>query len=379
METIFWISLLGTLYAYFLYPAVLYLLGRIFPNPVKMESLSYTPTVSIIMPVHNESAVIGEKLANLEELEYPREQLKIILVADACTDNTIDIVKNYKTTLQIEVHEVVERRGKAHALNTGLEFVDTELVIFSDASILLEPESITEIVRPFQDPSVGCVSGEDHIAEGGGEGLYGKYELFLRNQESLVGSIVGASGSFYAERSSICKPFEEGLAPDFLSVLNTVEAGYRAITQPTARGHMKAVKSSSQEFQRKVRTLLRGMTALFSRSALLSPVKYGLFSVFLVSHKLLRWSVPYFLIATLVSNIYLIDSVFYLVFLLMQAVFYLLALLAYSPASPLHESKLARIPLFFVMVNVAIGAAWIRYLRGDRQELWSPSKRNEMG
>jgi cellulose synthase/poly-beta-1,6-N-acetylglucosamine synthase-like glycosyltransferase len=331
------------------------------------------------MPVFNESGVIAAKLANLEQLDYPRDRLKILIVSDGSTDGTLEVIRQYPTSLNIQIVEVNERRGKANALNTGLQQVDTELVVFSDASILLEADSLRHIVRPFQDASVGCVSGEDHIANGGGEGLYGQYELFLRNQESAIGSIVGASGSFYAQRLEICREFEEGLAPDFLSVLNTVAAGYRAITEPAARGHMKAVKSSGQEFQRKVRTLLRGMTALFDRAGMLNPFRYGLFSFFLISHKLLRWLVPLFLVTMLLSSAFLLDQLFYQLMFIAQLLFYGLAMLAGPLTSPLHNSIAGKIPLFFVMVNIAIVAAWVRYLRGDRQELWTPSQRSETG
>lgn len=381
MDIIFWISLLGTLYAYFLYPGVLYVLGRLAPRPVHTDAEAevYTPSVSLIIPVHNESSVIRDKLVNLEQLAYPRDLLKVIVVADGCTDNTIDIVRQYPSTLNIQIVELTERRGKAHGLNSGLAQVDTEITVFSDASILLEPNALLHIVEPFQDPLIGCVSGEDHIAEGGGEGAYGQYELFLRNQESTVGSIVGASGSFYAQRANLCENFQEGLAPDFLSVLNTVAAGYRAITEPRARGHMKAVKSSGQEFQRKIRTLLRGMTALFAKARLLNPFKFGLFSIFLISHKLMRWLVPAFLTLTLLSNIFLLDNLFYQFTFLAQIVFYGVALLAIPSISPLHNSIIGKIPLFFVLVNVAIVSAWYRYFRGDRQELWTPSKRSQAG
>lgn len=379
MDTIFWICLLGTLYAYFFFPGVLYIFGRLFARGVQIGSEAYTPSVSLIIPVHNEAAVIGDKLANLEQLDYPRDHLNIIIVADACTDNTIETIQQYESALNIQIVEVSERRGKAHALNSGLEHVNTELVVFSDASIMLESDSLKNIVRPFQDPAIGCVSGEDHIAEGGGEGLYGKYELFLRNQESAIGSIVGASGSFYAQRVSVCRPFEGGLAPDFVSVLDTVAAGYRAITEPSARGHMKAVKRSSEEFQRKVRTLLRGMTALFSRVSLINPFRYGLFSLFLISHKLMRWLVPVFLLGILFSNMFLLDQLFYQAMFMLQVVFYMLAALASSPGNPLRDSILGRVPLFFVLVNVAIVVAWYRYLKGDRQELWTPSQRSNAG
>lgn len=377
MESVFWICLLGVLYAYFLYPGVLLTLGKFRPKPLSIDKEASLPEVSIIMPVHNEAEVIATKLRNLQQLDYPPDLLNVVIVSDGCTDDTVPTIRTFTSSLNLTVVELEERKGKANALNRGLEAVKSELVVFSDASILLEPESLANIVRPFSDPDVGCVSGEDHIAEGGGEGLYGQYELFLRNQESAIGSIVGASGSFYAERAVICKPFEEGLAPDFLSVLNTVSAGYRAVTEPTARGHMKAVKSSSQEFERKVRTLLRGMTALFKKAHLLNPLHYGLFSVFLISHKLMRWLVPVFLVGALLSNMFLLDQTMYKLIFIAQIIFYSLATLSCYTRLSLTQSIVGKIPLFFVLVNLAILAAWFRYLRGDRQELWTPSKRTD--
>ena len=199
--------------------------------------------------------------------------------------------------------------------------------------------------------------------------------MFLRNRESALGSIVGASGSFYAQRRAVCRPFLEGLAPDFLSVLNTVEQGYRAITEPTARGFMTAVANPGQEFQRKVRTLLRGITTLFAKPALLNPLRYGLFAFFLWSHKLARWLVPFMLIAALLANLVLYATGIYTLLLMMQIAFYALAMLAYRGVAGLQDHPLGRIALFFVMVNVAILVAWLRYWKGERQELWTPSQR----
>ena len=126
-------------------------------------------------------------------------------------------------------------------MNLGLQKAQNEIVIFSDASIILKPDALKKIVGKFIDPRIGCISGEDHIPGGGGEGAYGKYELALRNLENRAGSIVGASGCFYAQRRALCEPFREGMAPDFFSVLETVEKGYRAVTEPEATGVMKSV------------------------------------------------------------------------------------------------------------------------------------------
>lgn len=377
MRTLFWFTLLGILYAYFLYPLLLQALGRLAMRPTMGRAASGFYNVSLVIPVHNESRVLPAKLDNLAALEYPAERLHVIFVSDGSTDDTLKLLRSAQARLpfRLTVVDVPERRGKANALNAGLAEAGGEIVVFTDASILLEPQSIDNIVRPFADSRIGCVSGEDHIAGGAGEGLYGRYELFLRNQESALGSIVGASGSFYAQRRALCRPFLEGLAPDFLSVLYTVEQGYRAITEPTARGYMTAVVKPGQEFQRKVRTLLRGITTLFVKPALLNPLRYGLFAFFLWSHKLIRWLVPFMLIAALLANLALYDVGFYTLILVMQIAFYLLAALAYRGVASLQENPLGRIALFFVMVNVAILVAWARFLKGDRQELWTPSER----
>jgi hypothetical protein len=247
--------------------------------------------------------------------------------------------------------------------------------VFSDASIILEPDALQRIVGPFSDPRVGCVSGEDHIAESGGEGWYGRYELLLRRLESRVYSIVGASGSFYAQRRTLCQPFTEGMAPDFLSVLRTVEQGYRAVSEPSAVGAMTSVKDPKREFARKVRTLIRGMTTLFSYGRLLNPFRNGMFAFALLSHKVARWTVPFFLIAVLLSPLALLTSPWYLAVFSAQVTFYVLALAALAEWQSVHRTFAGKAALYFSSVNAAILAAWCQYGRGVRQELWTPSNR----
>lgn len=380
MKIIFWTSLLGIVYAYFLYPALLAVLARLAARPrLPVPASEQGPqTVSMVIPVHNEERVLPAKLDNLAALDYPPDRLQVVFVSDGSTDGTLKLLRDAAPNLpsRLSVVEVPERAGKAHALNTGLEAADGRIIVFTDASILLEPGAVSALLRPFADPRVGCVSGEDHIAGGAGEGLYGRYELYLRNQESAVASIVGASGSFYAQRRDLVQPFQPGLAPDFLSVLNTVEQGYRALTEPAARGHMTAVARPEQEFQRKVRTLLRGIATLFAKPALLNPLRYGRFAWLLLSHKLVRWLVPFMLIAAILSNLALADRGGYGVLLALQIGFYALAALAYRGVAGLQDTAPGRVALFFVMVNAAILVAWIRYLKGERQELWTPSERS---
>jgi hypothetical protein len=247
--------------------------------------------------------------------------------------------------------------------------------VFSDASINLESDAIQQIVTPFQNDVIGCVSGEDYIPGGGGEGAYGKYELFLRNLESRVGSIVGASGCFYAVRRKLCVPFQEGMAPDFFSVLHTAGKGLRAITEPKARGAMESVRQSSQEFERKIRTLLRGMTTLMAFQYLMNPLRYGIFAVELLSHKILRWCAGIFLVFLFVSNLFLLDSTFFLITFFLQLIFYCFALLGWFDCMRLSEKIFIKLPLYFCIVNLSAMLAWIKYFSGQRQEIWEPSKR----
>jgi len=376
MEWIFWMAFAASIYAYFGYPVLLAFLARIVVPKQDPVSDFESPSVTFLIPAHNEVSVIANKLRNTSELDYPDDKLEIIVVSDGSTDGTDEIVKSIESKYPIRFFRVDERKGKANALNTGMQHATGDIVVFSDSSIILEKDALLKITSGFADARIGCISGEDHIPGGGGEGLYGKYELYLRNLESKSGSIVGASGSFYAQRRELCYPFIEGLAPDFLSVLNTVEQGYRAISEPSARGEMSAVKNPQDEFRRKVRTLLRGMSTLWEKRALLNFFRYGYFAFLLFSHKLVRWIVPVFLIMMLITNVALTGSGFYLLIFILQVAFYGAALLAWWNIAAMEKNILGKISLYFTVVNVAIFQAWLLFIKGARQEIWEPSKRS---
>jgi cellulose synthase/poly-beta-1,6-N-acetylglucosamine synthase-like glycosyltransferase len=373
-EVLFWVSVVGVVYPYFGYPFVLMLLGKLRGSSPLPAAGADLPSISMIVPVHNESVRIRPKLANTRALQYPTGRLQVLFVSDGSTDDTVDIIRAAATP-GMQVIELPRRGGKAAALNAGLAEATNEIVVFSDAAIALEPQALTTIVRGFADPAIGCVSGEDRIPESGGEGLYGRYELFLRRLESGVHSIVGASGSFYAQRRAICAPFLEGLAPDFLSVLRTVEQGYRAVSDPEAVGSMTAVKDVRHEFERKVRTVLRGLTTLFEHPGLLNPFRYGLFAFALWSHKVMRWIAPVFLLVALVTPLALLDSPWYVAALAAQVLFYLAALAAFVQWAGIQRTLFGKVSLYFSTVNAAILAAWYQYGRRVRQELWTPSRR----
>jgi len=372
MKFIFWLSCGIILYTYLGYPLLLILLSqKKGGKDTDYSCAPFEPNVSLIIPVHNEEEIIGDKIQNTLSLDYPKEKLEIIVVSDSSTDRTEEIVRRYEEE-GVKFFKQPVRKGKASALNLGLQEAQQEILVFSDASIFLAGDALRNILNSFADGRIGCVSGEDYIPGGGGEGVYGKYELFLRNLESRTGSIVGASGCFYAQRRSLCEPFPEGMAPDFFSVLKTVEKGFRAVTEQKAKGFMRSVKSPQNEFERKVRTLLRGMTTIFCFRHLMNPFQYGIFSILLISHKLVRWWAGLFLILLFLSNLFLLSSIIYASFFWLQLAFYALAIVGWMGLS---RPKIFRIPLFFSMVNLSALVAWIKYISGFRQEIWEPSKR----
>ncbi len=376
VEGLFWISVWGVLYPYLGYPVLLWIWGAIarrVPHLTREEAPHY-PSVTLIIPVCNEEKRIERKIVNTKALRYPADRLEVLFVSDGSSDHTVELIRRHAPA-QFVLLELPVRRGKAAALNAGLQQAKHDIVVFSDASIELESDALSHIVQGFRDPNIGCISGEDKIPESGGEAWYGRYELLVRRLESSVHSIVGASGSFYAQRRALCGQFPEGLAPDFLSVLRTVEQGFRAVSEPAAIGTMTSVKDSRQEFQRKVRTLIRGMTALFAYARVLNPFRFGMFALEMLSHKLLRWSVPFFLIAALLSSIMQFDSPWFIFVSSAQVAFYVTALLALWGWNVVRQSLLGKVALYFSMVNVAILVAWVKYVTGVRQELWTPSQR----
>ncbi len=374
MKLLFWASVLAIVYPYVLYPALLVMWNRLTGRRAPVPDLTHRPSVSVILPVHNEARRIEAKVRNLLQLDYPGERLQLVVIGDGCTDDTLDRASAAGGG-HVIVHALPARAGKAAALNAGLERASGEIVVFTDAGILLDRGALASLVGHFRDPAVGCVSGEDYVEGGGNEGLYGRMELFVRREEARLHSIAGASGCFYGMRRALCRPFRAGMAPDFLSVLDTVRSGHRAVCEPAARGAMSAASSQRAEFSRKTRTYLRGLTALFGNAALLNPLHYPAFAFILWSHKLMRWLGPVSLLLCLGSAFALRDEPVYAALLYVQLLFYALALGALSWPSGVGRLALARISGFFLLVNAASGLALLRWLVGVRQELWQPTRR----
>lgn len=371
---LFWLSLTAVVYPYAIYPVLLAAWNRLAGRRLPEPNASHRPRVSIICPVHNEAARIEAKIRNLLSLDYPLDRMQILVVGDGCTDQTLELAL-LAGEGRVEVIPQSQRAGKAAALNAGLFRADGEILLFTDAGILLERKALAALVGHFADPAIGCVSGEDAIEGGGGEGLYGRLELWFRREEAKLHSIAGASGCLYSMRRSLCAPFRPGMAPDFLSVLDTVRAGSRAISEPAARGTMTATANTRVEFSRKARTFLRGITALFGNFALLNPFCHPAFSFILFSHKLMRWLAPVGLIGCLVGAFVLRSVPLYSGLFYAQLALYLLAALGLAFPAIAANSFVVRVSAFFLLVNLAAAKAMGLWLVGIRQEVWEPTRR----
>ncbi|MBT3386592.1 MAG: glycosyltransferase family 2 protein [Desulfobacula sp.] len=372
--SLFLLSVLIVFHAYFVYPLSL-LVVKLLRNRGNQRQQLDVP-VTLIITAYNEEKRIKEKLENTLKLNYPEELLQILVASDGSIDATNDIVRLYENQ-GIELLEILDRGGKENAQKEAVKYAKGEIFVFSDAATILEPHGLMAIVSNFADPTVGCASSEDRlIGQNGkpsGEGFYVQYEMWLRRLESQVNSIVGLSGSFFAARKEVCQDFSGDVQSDFRTLLNSMKKGLRGVSDPEAIGSYLNITDEKREFERKVRTVVRGLTVFFKHVEFLNIFQYGLFSYQFFCHKLLRWLVPFFLISALASNVILsVTSDFFLFLLAGQLVFYGIGVYGWITQS---LNGVLKIPMFFMVVNIAIAAAWWQYIAGKRVVLWEPSQR----
>jgi len=371
---IFFLSLFLVFYAYFGYPLSLLIFKIFRKTENRRERIS--PPVTLIITAFNEEKRIREKLENSLKLDFPKEKLQIIVASDGSDDNTNNLVRSYAGK-GVELIEITNRAGKENAQKEAVGHARGDIIVFSDVATILEPNGLWEIVSNFADPSVGCVSSEDRLigqdGKPSGEGFYVRYEMWLRRLESSVNSLVGLSGSFFAARKMVCQDFSGDVQSDFRTLLSSIKLGLRGVSDHKAIGCYLDIAVEKREFERKIRTVLRGLTVFFKHLEFLNIITYGLFSYQFFCHKLLRWLVPFFLVVAFFSNIVLAQSsVFFVALLAGQIIFYTIAILGWATLS---LKGVLKIPMFFVVVNAAIVVAWCKYLTGKRVILWTPSER----
>ena len=375
LEILFWISVFGIGYAYLGYPLSLIIIS-VFKS-TEQRRTDASPAVTLIITAHNEEKRIEEKLENTIALDYPSEKRQIIVASDGSTDRTNELTRRYRQR-GVELLALTKRRGKEAAQKAAILRATGEVLVFTDAATFLKADGLKQIVSNFSDASVGCVSSEDWLMSPDGlpegESLYVRYEMWLRQLESKIGSLVGLSGSFFAARKEVCAEFSDELQSDFGTVLNSIRIGLRGVLDRKAIGYYRTIVDDQREFERKVRTVVRGLTVFFRNLEFLNPLRFGLFTYQFICHKLLRWLVPFFFAIALLSSLILsFGSNLYLALVMAQFALYGLSLLGLGVNNSF--TVWLRIPAYFVRVNLSILLAWWLYLRGQRIVMWTPSHR----
>jgi cellulose synthase/poly-beta-1,6-N-acetylglucosamine synthase-like glycosyltransferase len=342
-----------------------------------MKSDNY-PDVSIIITAYNEENRIRQKIENTLALEYPAAKREIIVVSDGSSDATVEIAHSFRDKGVI-VSAFSVRRGKHACQGDAIKLASHEIIVFTDATTFLKTDSLKTLLRNFADPKIGCVSGSDGIqnsdGSSSGEGFYVKYEMKVRTLESQVGSLVGVSGSFFGVRKTICQQWYPHMSSDFYLPLLSYMRGFRSVLENDAIGYYSVLEDQKAEFTRKVRTIVHGIDTLFQFKRILSPLHYGFYSLQIISHKLVRWLVPFLMILAFVSNLLLFQQnlLFKIVFT-MQLILYIFALLGIL-MKRLQSILIIKIPFFLVMSNYSILVAWFEYLKGERYITWNSTKR----
>lgn len=377
MEPLFYCTALLCCYSYFLYPLLLKLLPRRAPAEASLPG-GELPRLSLIITVHNEAARIRAKIINTLDIDYPDGRLEVIVASDGSTDDTENIVGEFADQ-GVRLVCADQRKGKEYAQLCAIRQASGEIFVFSDVATIIPADALRRLAGEFADDRIGAVSSEDRfISQDGtvaGEGAYVKYEMWLRRLESDRAGLIGLSGSFFAARSQVCADWDTSSPSDFNTALNCARMGLVAVSSPAVVGIYSDVKDPSLEYGRKVRTVVRGITALVRHPEALDPVRMGLFAFQVWSHKIMRWGVPWFMLMMLVVTLLLLEQgVVYQVALVLQVVFYLLALAGWlSPG--VREIAVVKIIFFFVQTNIALAQAAVLYLSGKRMTTWNPSRR----
>ncbi|RJP72335.1 MAG: glycosyltransferase family 2 protein [Candidatus Abyssobacteria bacterium SURF_17] len=378
-ETILLLLVATVFYVYVGYPALLWMLSRLRRRPVRKAA--YYPCVTIIISAHNEAAAIRQTIENKLELDYPREQMEIIVVSDGSTDGTDEIVR---TLAQSGVHLIRQepRQGKTAALNRAVTEAKGEILAFSDANSLWDKSALRELVSNFADPDVGYVSGrmeytapmDSHVA--GGSSRYMRYENRLRELESAIGSIVGVDGGIDAVRRTLYEPMHPSLLPDLVLPLCVVEKRRRVVYEPSAILNEESLTRTDEEYRMRIRVALRAFHALWHKKALFNPFRFGFYSLQLLSHKVLRYLVGYIMVAILFCSI-AIQEPWSLAFAGLQGLGYGLALVGLWQNRSNRVQRGFRYPFYFCLINLASAVAFLKFLMGQRLVVWNPRRGEE--
>jgi len=390
LKIIFWILLFIIFYTYIGYGIVLYLLVRIkrLLKKKKTVQIDYEPEVTLFVAAYNEKDYVDEKVANSLSLDYPVEKIKQVWITDGSDDGTPDILRKYANK-GIEVYHEAARGGKIGAMNRGMAFVKSPIVIFSDGNTTLGKESIRRIVNLFADPKVGCVSGEKRIyqkdkdAAAGTEGIYWKYESTLKKWDAELYSVVGAAGELFAIRTELFQHVEKDtLLDDMMISLRVAMKGYTIQYDPEAYAIETASANVKEELKRKVRISAGGIQSIIRLLPLFNIFKYGWLSFQFISHRVLRWTItPFCLAFILILNSIItfnegfFSSNLFTIFFWGQILFYVAALLGWFLENKQIKVKVLFVPYYFFIMNLSVFMGINRYLKGNQSVKWERAKR----
>lgn len=377
LEVVFWGSCVLILYGYVLYPLILLVLPKRRRNSVAAQMP--VKRITIIIAAHNEAQKIESKILNTLALERGGLELELLVASDASTDTTDDIVVSYASRGLVLVRAPT-RNGKEHAQKLAIAQAAGDVIVFTDVATQLPSDALLRLQERFADSQIGAVSSVDKVlSEDGrveGEGLYVRYEMWLRDLEASFNTLVGLSGSFFAARRLVCQRWDVEVCSDFGVALNCAQLGLKAVSDRAVVGYYRNLADPSREYTRKLRTVLRGMRGLVYRADVLNPFAYGVFSFQVFSHKVMRWAVPWLLLLCESSAIILARDGSLLHIVLVEA----LTLLCLSPFIVrwfpyLRRYSLVRLAAFFIEVNAAILHATLKLFAGHDIKAWEPSKR----
>lgn len=364
-------------YVYALYPALLLLSSRLAAPTPEPSTLLPLPSVSLVVPAHNEQDVIAAKVANCRALDYPDGRLEIVIASDGSTDATVTEARRAADGA-VRIVEFASRRGKTTVLNEIIPALSGEIIVQSDANSELDRDALLALVRSFSDPRVGCAVGQlvlsnrDDPRVSTGEGLYWSYENRLKIAESRLGTLVTANGGIYAFRKALFMPLPQHLAGDAADPLLIASRGHHVVFAPRAIAREKASESLGEEFQRKVRIMTQGLSAWIYVRGMLAPLRPKLaFALF--SHKLLRWLLPWFLALLFVLSAVPGAPPWARAFGLLQAAFYALALVGLVGGAGVRRVLPIGIAAYFCMANAAAALATLNCLAGRRYSVWEKS------
>lgn len=371
-EVIFVLSAALLIYVFFGYPLLLAVLPQ--RNP-PTQSQAEPPRVTLIISAFNEEAVIEEKLENALASAYPTDRLEILVVSDQSDDRTDAIVEGFAER-GVRLLRMSERGGKTLGLNAAVAEATGDVIVFSDANAMYYRDAISNLVRHFENPRVGGVVGEStYVDEATSsqvqEGFYWRYETWIKLNESKTGSVVGGDGAIYAIRKPLFEPMHASDLSDFVNPLHIVRQGYLCLYDSDARSYEQAGESYEKEYRRKVRIVNRAWRALWKNRDLLNPLRYGAFALKLLSHKLLRWLAPIFMVAALASNVLLALSGEYVLLLALQAAFYLVAWAGYLLRDHERLPGLMKIPYYFCLMNIAALQGVVESFTGKTYTTWT--------